>query len=53
VEIYKYLIDNLAKGFIISSKVPFTSLVLFTYKGNRLLQFYIDYYKLNALTKKN
>ena len=49
----KYLADNLAKGFIISSKAPFSSLVLFTRKGDGLLQFYIDYCKLNAITKKN
>jgi hypothetical protein len=49
----KYLTDNLAKGFIISSKAPFSSLVLFAYKGDRLLQFYINYYKLNIITKKN
>jgi hypothetical protein len=35
--IYKYLTDSLAKGFIVVSRVPFISLVLFVYKDNRLL----------------
>ena len=51
--IQEYLINNLLKGFIVSSKAPFTSLVLFIYKSDRSLQFYIDYYKLNTLIKKN
>ena len=49
----EYLASNLAKGFIELSKSPFASLVLFACKGDRSLQFYIDYCKLNALTKKN
>jgi hypothetical protein len=49
----EYLIDNLSKGFIINSKAPFTSSVLFVYKANRSLRFCINYYKLNAITKKN
>ena len=51
--IQEYLIDNLLKGFIVSSKVPFTSLVLFVHKSDRSLRFCIDYCKLNTLTKKN
>ena len=53
IAIQEYLIDNLLKGFIVSSRTPFTSLVLFIYKSDRSLQFYIDYYKLNTLIKKN
>ena len=30
----EYLVNNLAKGFIVLSKAPFSSLVLFTYKGD-------------------
>jgi len=39
----EYLASNLAKGFMISSKVPFTSPVLFTRKSDGSLQFYVDY----------
>ena len=49
----KYLSSNFTKGFIVLSKVPFTALILFAYKPNRLLRFYVNYYKLNTLTKKN
>ena len=48
-----YLTDNLAKGFIVPSKAPFASLVLFVRKADRSLRFCVDYQKLNALTKKN
>ena len=53
IVIQEYLIDNLLKGFIVSSRAPFTSLVLFIYKSDRSLQFCINYYKLNTLIKKN
>jgi len=49
----EYLSSNLIKSFVVSSKVLFTLLILFTYKPNRLLRFYVNYYKLNTLTKKN
>ena len=48
-----YLYNNLRKGFIVKSKVPFASLVLFTCKPDRSLCFCVDYCKLNTLTKKN
>ena len=53
VTIREYLLSNLAKGFIELSKSPFASPVLFAHKGDRSLQFCVDYYKLNTLTKKN
>ena len=53
VSIQEYLSSNLTKGFVVSSKAPFALLILFAYKPNRLLRFYVNYYKLNALTKKN
>jgi len=53
VSIQEYLSSNLTKGFVVLSKVPFTILILFIYKPNGLLRFYINYYKLNTLTKKN
>jgi hypothetical protein len=49
----EYLTDNLSKGFIVNSKAPFASLVLFVCKADRSLRFCIDYRKLNAITKKN
>ena len=49
----KYLKKNLHKGFIEPSQAPFTASVLFIWKGNSVLQFCIDYQKLNALTKKD
>ena len=35
------------------SNYSFTSLVLFIKKLNKGLKFYIDYYKLNSLTRKD
>ncbi len=49
----KYLVENLDKGFIKPSQAPFTALVLFVKKPDRSLHFYIDYKKLNLLTKKD
>ena len=48
-----YLYNNLKKGFIVESKAPFASPVLFVRKSDRSLRFCVDYHKLNALTKKN
>jgi hypothetical protein len=48
-----YLYDNLEKGFIVESKAPFASPVLFVRKSDGSLRFCVDYRKLNALTKKN
>ncbi len=49
----KYLNENLFKEFIISSKVSYFSLVLFALKANEDLRFCIDYWKFNAITKRN
>ena len=49
----KYLVENLDKGFIEPSQVPFVAPVLFIKKPDRSLRFYIDYKKLNLLTKKD
>ena len=38
---------------MISSKAPFALPVLFARKSDGSLRFYMDYQKLNALTKKN
>ena len=49
----EYLLNNLYKGFIVPSSSPFASPVLFVAKPNGRLRFYVDYYKLNSLTKKD
>ncbi len=52
-KVKKYLNENLFKEFIISSKASYFSLVLFTLKANEDLRFCIDYWKLNAIIKRN
>ncbi len=52
-KVKKYLNENLFKEFITSSKVSYFSLVLFTLKANEDLWFYIDYWKLNAIIRRN
>jgi hypothetical protein len=49
----EYFTNNFSKSFIVNSKAPFASSILFVCKANRSLQFYVNYYKLNAITKKN
>ena len=49
----EYLEEHLKKGFIMPSQAPFTSLVLFAAKPDGGLRFYVDYRKLNAITKRN
>ena len=49
----QYLVDSLEKGFIISSQVLYASLILFVKKPSGDLRFYIDFWKLNALTRKD
>ena len=51
--IKEYLLENLHKGFIVPSNTPFASLVLFVSKPNGGLCFYVDYRKLNSITKKD
>ena len=48
-EVKRYLDDNLEKGFIADIASP----VLFVNKPNERLRFYVDYRKLNGLTKKD
>jgi hypothetical protein len=52
-EVKRYLDDNLDKGFIVISAAEIASPVLFIRKSNKGLRFYIDYRKLNGLTKKD
>ncbi len=49
----EYLEKNLDKGFIQASAVPYSSLILFIKKANGTLCFYVDYRKLNTITKKD
>jgi len=49
----EYLLKNLYKRFIEYSHVPFTTPVLFIKKADSRLRFYIDFRKLNNLTRKD
>jgi len=49
----QYLINNLNKGFIKPSQAPFASPILFIKKPNGGLRFYINYHKLNNMTRKD
>jgi hypothetical protein len=49
----QYLVNNLGKGFIVPSQAPYASLILFIKKPSDRLCFYIDFCKLNALTRKD
>jgi hypothetical protein len=48
----EYLLENLDKGFIGPSYAPFASLILLAEKHGKT-RFYVDFRRLNALTKKN
>ncbi len=52
-KIKKYLKENLKKKFITLSKAFFASLILFIEKKDDSLCFCIDYWKLNALIKRD
>ncbi len=52
-KVKKYLNENLFKEFIISSKASYFSLVLFILKANEDLWFCVNYWKLNAIIKRN
>ena len=49
----KYIKDNFEKGFIVPSTSPAGAPILFIKKKDRGLQLCIDYWGLNALTRKN
>ena len=48
-----YLDENLAKGFIKPSSSSYTLSILFVLKKSGSLRFYVDYRRLNTITKKN
>ena len=52
-QIKKYLNEYLKKRFIVLNYASFASLVLFVEKSNNELRFYVNYRKLNAITKRN
>ena len=52
-EVKRYLVKNLNKGFIKPSQAPYTLPIFFVKKANKSLRFYINFYKLNNLTKKD
>ena len=52
-KIKKYLEENLKKKFITLSKATFASSILFIEKKDDNLRFCVNYWKLNALIKRN
>jgi len=52
-KIKKYLEKNLKKKFITLSKASFASSILFIEKKDDSLCFYVNYWKLNALIKRD
>ncbi len=52
-KIKEYLEENLKKKFITLSKASFASSILFVEKKNDSLRFCMNYWKLNALIKRN
>ncbi len=52
-KVKKYLNENLFKEFIIFSKALYFSLDLFILKANENLWFCVNYWKLNAIIKRN
>ena len=49
----KYITNNLRKGFIIPTNSPFASPILIAQKVDGGLRFYVDYRRLNAITRKD
>ena len=49
----EYVIDNLSKGFIGPSAVPYASPILMAWKPGGGLWFCVDYQKLNLITQKD
>ncbi len=53
LKVKKYLNKNLLKKFITSSQILYFFLVLFALKANEDLWFCVNYWKLNAIFKRN
>ena len=43
LKVYKYVLENFTKGFIKPSSAVFAAPILFAYKANKKLYFYINY----------
>ncbi len=52
-KIKEYLEENLKKKFITLSKASFASSILFVEKKDNSFHFCMNYWKLNALIKRN
>jgi hypothetical protein len=52
-KVKEYLIKNLKKGFITPNKALYASPILFIEKKDGGLRFYVNYRRLNALTKRD
>ncbi len=52
-KVKEYLKENLKKKFITLSKASFASSILFVKKKDNSLRFCVNYWKLNALIKRN
>ena len=52
-QIKKYLNEHLKKRFIIFNHASFALFILFAEKSNEELRFYVNYKKLNVITKRN
>ncbi len=53
LKVKKYLNENLLKKFITFSQTFYFFLILFILKANEDLQFYMNYWKLNVIFKRN
>ena len=53
LEARKYVLENLAKGFIKPSSAAFAVPILFARKANGKLRFCVNYQRLNALIKRD
>jgi len=53
LKVKKYLNENLSKRFITFSQTLYFSSILFAFKANKDLRFYVNYWKLNVIFKRN
>ena len=53
IALKQWLVENLDKGYIEHSLAPFASLILFVQKKSGVLRLYIDFRKLNSITRKD
>jgi len=49
----EFIDENLTNGFIYSTSLPHGALVLFIKKKNGFLWLYVDFHRLNRITKKD